>query len=594
MIDRTTKTRWRRRFRFRKRQVERMGTQAEEQIERHFFKRLSRLGGVRRFILSWLVLVVILIALVVAQLRALSPYYQQTVPVSGGTYTEGIIGSFTNANPLYAVGSVDSAVSQLVFEGLLKYDQNNVLVGNLAQNWQLDEREVTYTVTLRPDLKWQDGTPLTADDVAFTYATIQNADAASPLLTSWQKIKIEAKDPRTVVFTLPSPLSAFPNSLTNGIVPKHLLGNIPVNQLRSARFNTVAPIGSGPFKWERIEVEGSGPDTRSEQIGLVPNPYYHGGTAKLQRYIIRTFNDEKRMIQSFKDRQLTAMAGLETVPDDVKIEGGVQQYNIPLTGQVTVFLKTSNEILASVKVRQALVQAADPSDIVRSINYPLVISKGPFLASHVGYNKDIVQLPTNIEQAKKLLDEDGWVPGANGIREKDKKPLTFHIYSQSTSEYALVTQKLQMQWRAIGVDIQVSLQGDADFKSTVANHNYDALLYGVSLGNDPDVYAYWHSSQGDIRSANRLNFSEYKSTVADKALEAGRSRSDPALRTVKYKPFLEAWRNDAPALVLYQPRFLYITRGTVYGFKPEALNGATERFSNVENWMIRVGKTDKP
>jgi len=593
MIDRTAKLRWRRRYKSRKRQVEGIGTQAEEHLERHFFRRLARLGEVRKFVVNWVLLLVLLTGLVAAQSRGLSGYYQDTVPVPGGTVTEGIVGSFTNANPLYATGTVDSAVSQLVFSGLMKFDENNELVGNLAESWQIDDREVTYTVKLRPNIKWHDGTPLTSDDVVFTYATIQNPDAQSPLFNSWQKIKVEATDPQTIVFTLPAPLSSFVYSLTNGIVPQHLLSDIPATQLRSHRFNTVNPIGSGPFKWDRIEVIGTTPEERAEQIGLVPNNDYYKQKPKLQQYIIRSFRDDKRMVESFKNHELTAISGLDSLPDELKNDNGVKARYIPMNGQVVVFFKTSQEFLADIKVRKALVQAYDQADLLKGFGYPVVASKSPFLPKHIGYNKDLVQLASNKEEAKKLLDEAGWLPGKEGIRHKNNLPLTIRLYSQSNSEYAYVTQRLQEQWRSIGVDVQVFLQQDADFKSTVSNHAYDALLYGVSLGPDPDAYAYWHSSQADVRSAYRLNFSEYKSTQADKSLEAGRSRSDPALRALRYKPFLEAWRADAPALVLYQPSFLFVSRGDISGFDPASLNSATNRYANIEDWMIRLGKANK-
>jgi len=125
-------------------------------------------------------------------------------------------------------------------------------------------------------------------------------------------------------------------------------------------------------------------------------------------------------------------------------------------------------------------------------------------------------------------------------------------------------------------------------------HTYDALLHAISIGVDPDVFAYWDSSQADIRSNARLNFSEYKSTTADTALEAGRTRLDPALRIVKYRPFLQAWQTDAPALGLYQPRFLYITRGTVYGLTDHALNSDSDRYASVADWQIHTAKvTDR-
>ncbi len=592
MINRTTKLRWRRRFKQRRTQVENLGVQTEDTIERHFFKRLSRLSSVRRFIITWIALVVFMIGGVLYQSTLLSSYYKTDIPVGGGTFTEGILGTFTNANPLYATGPVDSAVAQLLFSGLLKYDASNKLVGDLAAGWSTDETETIYTVKLRPGLVWQDGKPLTAKDVAYTYKTIQNPDTKSPLLSSWQGITVTAVDDLTVTFALPSILSSFQYSLTNGIVPEHVLAGIPAAQLRATQFNTSNPIGSGPFKWNVVEISDEGKDVQG-RIGLVANDKYYQGKPDLQRYVIRYFTDENQLLKGFEDNELNALSGIDSVPDTIQRDTSIKQYSVPITAQVMVFFRTSQEVLADVKVRQALVQAADQSGLLAGMGYPVVGSQSPFLPIHVGYNKDIVQLAYNREKAAALLTEAGWLPGKDGIREKAGKQLTFNLYSQSTSEYAYVTQKLQNDWKQIGVKVEVLLQADSDLQTTVAFHNYDALLYGISLGPDPDVYAYWGSTQADERAANRVNFSEYKSTTADRALEAGRTRSESELRSVKYRPFLEAWKNDAPALALYQPRYLYITRDTVYGFDPQTFNSATDRYSNVANWKIRTESVDK-
>ena len=173
---------------------------------------------------------------------------------------------------------------------------------------------------------------------------------------------------------------------------------------------------------------------------------------------------------------------------------------------------------------------------------------------------------------------------------KANQQLTFNLYAADTSESRYVTSALQQQWRAVGVNVHVILQADSDLQNTVAFHTYDALLYGISIGVDPDVFAYWDSSQADPRSSTWLNLSEYKSPTADEALEAGRTRFDPTLRTIKYQPFLQAWQSDAPALGLYQPRLLYITHGPVAGLDEHAINTATDRFDNVVNWEIRTGK----
>lgn len=591
MINRTTKLRWRRRWRQRKNQVEQLSVQTEDTIERQFFRRFERLLPVRRFMFGWTMLCLFLLGGVLYQTSALTRYYKTNVPAAGGILTEGVFGSFTNANPMYATGPVDSAVSKLVFAGLLKYDSNNDLVGDLAESWKMDQTELVYTVTLRPSLLWQDGKPLTAKDVVYTYKTIQNPDAKSPLLSSWQGITVSAKDDRTVVFTLPSVLSSFQYSLTTGIVPEHLLADIPPAQMRATQFNTSAPVGAGPFKWSAIEVANV-EKAQQGRIGLDPNEHYHSGQPSLQRYIVRYFTDQKQMIDSFEKNELTAMSGLDTVPDAFNMDLSIEQYSIPVTAQVMVFFKTSHEFLADTKVRQALVHAADTDKIVSSIGYPIIASNQPFLPGHPGYDKSIAQLPYNQAAAAKLLDQAGWAVGKDGIREKNGKQLAFTLYSQSTSEYAYVTQKLQVDWSKVGVKVDVLLQTDSDLQTTVTGHNYDALLYGISIGPDSDVYAYWGSTQADERAANRVNFSEYKSTAADRALEAGRTRTDRVLRAVKYRPFLETWRNDAPALALYQPRYLYITKGTIHGFDPHTVNAASDRYANVSNWKIRQTPVD--
>jgi len=593
MVNRTTKLRWRRRLRRSRRQVEDIGFQAEEHLERHLFRRLSRLPNVFRFTISWIMLLALLIGLLVTQTRALDNYYLTIGPAAGGTYVEGILGSFTNANPLFATGSVDSSVTHLVFSGLFKFNQQNQLVGDLASGYKVDDRGMTYTVQLKPSLKWQDGVALTAEDVVYTYQTIQNPDAQSPLAASWQGITVSATSSQTVVFTLPNALTAFPDSLTNGIVPKHLLQSVPMARLRSDAFDTSRPVGSGPFKWQAVQVTGQTPQTREEEVALVPNELFYGDHAKLSKFIIKSFHDQNNLIQSFKNEQLNGVAGLTSVPADVTSDINVHEYDIPLNSEVMVFLKNSNPVLSDAKVRQALTMATDTGKVITSLGYPVIPAREPILKTQIGYDPSLVELGYNPLAAEQMLTADGWVRGPGGTRLKAGQPLSFTLYGPDDSDYKAVANELQKEWKLIGVNAELVLQAPNDLQSIISVHGYDALLYGIEIGPDPDVFAYWASSQADVRSQTRLNFSEYKSATADAALEAGRTRSDPALRTIKYKPFLQAWHDDAPAISLYQPRFLYLTRGQVFGFDPTVMNVDTNRYANVNNWMIRETRTLK-
>ncbi len=589
MLSRAYKLRFRRRLRVQKRQVEELGAQAEQQLEAKFFKRLERLTAVRRFVAGWLLLVVLLTGSLVAQNRALSSYYQTPQPIPGGTYTEGVLGSFTNANPIYATDLVNASVSRLLFSGLLRYDDQNHLVGDLAESWTTNERGTVYTIKLRPDATWHDGRPVTSQDVLFTYQVIQSPDAKSPLFNSWQDVTVDAPDNLTVTFTLPNSLASFPYSLTNGIVPKHLLDNVVMADMRTVPFNTADPVGSGPFMWQAIQVTGGSLDNRQENIALRAFPDYYGGAPKLSSFVVRSFRNSQALINAFEKREVNAIVGLSEIPQQLQDEANLRAYNMPLTAQVMTFFRLSHPLFQDTKVRQALVAAIDVPTTVASLSHAAAIVREPLLHNQLGYDPRFRQGGFNPAHAGGLLDEAGWAMASDGFRYKDGVRLAFTLSTQTSGEYGRIAERLREQWRAVGVDVTIDQAADdITFQSTLAFHTYEALLYGISVGTDPDVFVYWHSSQADVLAPLRLNFSEYKSGMADAALESGRTRADAELRAVKYQPFLQAWQADAPALGLYQPRFLYITNVKVFGLEEHDINADDDRFANVHNWMIRT------
>lgn len=587
LISRARKLRFRRKLKMQKAQV----TSAGEQVDTYVIRRFGRLSPVRRFVFAWMVLIALLAGCSIAQLHSLSNYYQTLQPASGGTYNEGVLGSFSNANPLYATSAADRTVSQLVFSGLLQYDNHNKLVGNLADSWKVDDRGQVYTVHLRENAQWHDGQLVTADDVAYTFKTIQNPDAASPLNVSWQGVDIKVTDPRTVVFTLPNALASFADSLTTGIIPKHVLKDTKAADMRSSIFNTARPIGSGPFRWQDVTPTGIG-DNRQDLIHLNAFSHYYGGKPKLDSYIVHVFRDERHMINSYKNHELQAMVGLQTVPRDIK-ESDRHMYSFPQTAAVMAFFKTSNPVLSDKAVRQALVQATDTRAIRNELPYPAREVNEPILRNQTGYDVTLKQLAYNQSAAAKQLADAGWAnQRSSDVRQKGTQKLNVRVIAENNQENAHIARQLQQQWRAIGVRAEVELLNPSALQITLAGHDYDVLVKGISIGADPDVFVYWHSSQASVLANSRLNFSEYKSSVADEALELGRTRMDPALRAVKYKTFLSAWRDDAPAVGLYQPRLLYITRQPVNGLSEHQVNSASDRLYNVHNWTIRQVKAD--
>lgn len=593
LVNRTTQLRLRRLVRRRQKQVEAAAEAAEKQLDYNFIGRLDRLMRVRRFMFGWLILAVLVTLCTVVQTLALSGYYQTAQPAPGGIYDEGIVGTYTNANPIYATGAADQAVSRLIFAGLFKYNDKNQLVGDLASGYTVDSTGRHYVVTLKPGLTWQDGQPLTARDVVFTYQLIQDPNTGSPLLQSWQNITITAPNALTIDFTLPNTFAAFPYNLLTGILPEHILKDVPDSQLRANDFNTVQPVGAGPFAWQAIQSStGVNPDNSLSLIALKPFARYNGGAPKLDGFVLHVFGSQNAMVGAFKSRQIYAMAGLDSIPAGISTSNNIMSFNS--TSAEFAFFKTDDGVLADTTVRKALIEGVDTNAIINNLGYTTWPVREPLLIGQLGYNSKYQQSSYNLAAANALLDSDGWVRGSNGMRSKGGQQLAFSLYALDTPEDDQTVHELVQYWSELGAQVTPVTQSATDFQSTLEFHTYDVLLNNISIGVDPDVYAYWDSSQADVRSTSQLNFSDYKNSTADESLEEGRTRIDPALRVIKYQPFLQAWQSDAPALGLYQPRILYITRGPVYGLTNHALNVDSDRYDSAADWEIRtVNITDK-
>ncbi len=562
----------------------------EKTLDKYVFKRLKNFKDSKKFIISWTSLILLIIVLLLAQNYFLSNYYQKLEPVAGGIYNEGILGTFTTANPIYATSDVDSSMARLIFSGLFKYNNSNHLVGDLASKISVNSKGTVYTVNLKPNLFWQDNQPLTSKDVVFTYQLIQNPDAQSPLFSSWQGVSVKADGPSKVIFTLKDPLASFPNQLTTGILPYHILSKVPVSELRSDSFNTTRPIGSGPFEFQSVSVSGNSPTNAIEQIYLKPFKLYVNGKAKLMQFVVNAYASKNAMIKAFESGQLNGIEGLSSVPKKIAQMNNVVVHNLILTAGVYVFFKTTSPILSDANVRTALVEAANVPSIINKLGYPTHQVNEPLLEGQLAYNPKYKEPTYNLKNANNILNQDGWILAKDGLRYKNNQPLGFNLLVSNNSEYLRVAQELKHDWSRIGVDLNVINLDQTDFNNALQTHQYDSILYGISIGTDPDVFVYWDSSQASITSTTHLNLSEYSNPAADESLEEGRTRLNPALRIIKYEGFLAAWQKDLPALGLYQPRNLYITNGPVYGITNSEINSAAGRLNNVNNWEIDESK----
>lgn len=584
MLSRYTKLKFRRHIRRQKRSLEEAGGKADQHFERHMVRRWRNLKEVRRFVIGWLVLAALLFTGVFIQRRDLSAYYQTETPTSGGIFREAIVGELTNLNPIFASSLADRSASKLIFNSLLTYDQEGRLVGDLATDYEISKDKTIYTLNLRDDVLWHDGEQFSADDVLFTYQAIQDANTRSYLFNSWQNVKVQKKDDFTITFALPNRFTPFPHSLTEGgILPSHVLGEVESDQLRGIEFNVNTPIGTGPFIFEEI-IELS----NQQRLQLSSNESYHLGNPRLDGFTMSVYQEAEAMLKAFNDGELAAIADVpSTERESIENQLDTTWHDLPLTSGVYAFLKNTAGPLRSTQVRQALGHATNQSAILEALDDRFLAVNGPLLTDQLGYDESLVQNDFKPAKARNLLQRAGWTLKKNKtIRSNGKNQLRVNLVAEDSSESAIVAELLQEQWASVGVDLKVQLVNKEDIQlNFVAPHNYQILLLSIAIGQDPDVFAYWHSSQSN---PGGFNLSEYSSEKADAALESGRTRHQKGLRTAKYQAFLEEWTKDAPAIGFYQPSFRYVQQDRVRGFEPAKLTSPEDRFNQVHTWEINT------
>ena len=564
-----------------------------KRFERYLVERLPNLSHVGWFVMLWLGFFVFLMVVLLLQIKALAPYHTRLYATEGGVYTEGIVGRATNFNPIYATSEVDHSVTRLVFANLFDYDQDNRLQPVLAESLTTDEKAQQYTLTLKPGLKWHDGEPLDIDDVIFTIQTIQDPDARSPLRNNWEGVVVDRLDHLSLKFTLPASFSPFAANLVLAIIPQHLLASEDVKQLRNAPFN-FQPVGSGPFEFKRLVAlsGGGGADKREVRITLSRNDEWRKTSLLEEALFLEEFSfwvvpTEERLAELFSQGQISGAFNL----DEQAITLDNADYdvvNLNLMNGVYLFFKNSSPYLNDREVRYALASALDVPALLKVLPQKTQRIFGPLLPEHDGYNLSLRPPQFDRQRARQLIQRAGWRSSDQGWV-KDGQRLNLILTTQKDSPYEILAYGLKTQLAEVDINVTLDLRtaGSVPFE-ILQNHNYgDMLIYGLNLGGDADIYSYWHSSQIESNSTLRLNLAEYQSVQADEALDAGRSRSEPAIRRERYADFQKIWVADLPAMPLFRFQMTYYTLKGIQGPSEDILLiNNSDRFLRVERWAV--------
>ncbi len=521
------------------------------------------------------------------------------IPKNGGTLEEGIIGTPRFINPLLAISDADRDLVSLIYSGLLRADGQGGLINDLAEKYEISENGTAYTFTLKENLVWSDKKPLTSDDIIFTIQMAKNAVLKSNQRASWEGVEVEKIDDRTVRFSLKRPYAPFIENMTLGILPKHVWGEIPPEQITLTDFN-INPIGSGPYQIESTSKDSNG---ITQSYALIPNKKFVLGKPYIDSIVLKFYPSEKKLIVAYENGEISAMGGISPQGVEGIKRNGKELKSLLLPRVFAVFFnQNSAQIFTNKEVRQALDMATDKETIVRDIlkNFGSVLN-GPLPPGSIGspnLQEELNQTPyeERLKQANDLLEKNGWkINEQNKVREKTIKKvvtrLEFNLATSNASELSQTAEILKQMWEKINVKVNLRIFEIGDLNQNVIRpRKYDALLFGLMLGRDPDPFAFWHSSQ---RNDPGLNIALYTNITADKLLEDARVLSDTAKRKEKYQAFQEQVIKDNPAVFLYSPEYIYLVPKSLLGADTDTITVPSERFTQIYKWYIKTKKVWK-
>lgn len=539
----------------------------------------------RYFILTFLLIIA---SSVIAFPFTTYNHYTNPAPTYGGSFSEGIVGQPRRINPLLAqTNDPDRDISNLIYSSLLKHNEAGKLVPDLAKSYEISSDGLNYTIYLKDNVVWQDGQKLTADDVVYTIETAQNADYASPQRVNWQGVTVTKVNDSTIIFKLNNKYAQFLNSLTLGILPKHIWNNVQPINFASSDYN-LKPIGSGPYMFEKLQKDDLG---QLQSYQLTSNKNYYDGQPYIDTITLKFYDSEDMMIEAYNrnDIQNLSFVSSENL-NKLKFKQRLNIQEIKMPRYFGIFFnQTQNTLLADKNIRLALNHATDKQAIINIVNAGKgTVIYSPLIENVLDVGQDIPKYQYDLEQAKKILIALGWGnPDNKNILTKGKIRLTVRITTSALPELAQVANILKDQWAKIGVEVTIDTLSTPQLQQVIKERSYEALLFGEILDLDPDPFSFWDSSQ---KQKLGLNLALYDNKTADGLLQDARQSLNPIDRAKKYDDFQKIVINDVPAVFLYNPLYLYPQTTTIQGAKIPIMSTPSNRFTNVEKWYINTNR----
>ncbi len=498
-------------------------------------------------------------------------------PVYGDAIIEGTIAEPSNLIPMLASDSASHSIAGLIFNGLVKYDTDLSITGDLAETWDVSRDGLVITFHLRKGVRWTDGVEFTADDVMFGYRTIIDEKTPSAYKEDYLQVKkAEVLDRYTFRVTYDKPFAPALTSWGSLVVlPRHLLEGRDIAKSDMAR----EPVGLGPYRLAKW--------VAGQEVDLVANRDYFEGRPYLDQYIYRVIPDPATMFLELKTGGIDMM-GLTPIQytkqtDTPFFRGNFRKYRYPAFQYTHLAFNQKHPWFKDKRVRQAIAYGVDKNEIVDVVLFGLgTPATGPYVPNTWPYNPNVKKYDYNPEKARELLKEAGWQDtDGDGIVDRDGKPFEFTILTNAGNALRKNTATI-IQWRLrkIGVKVEIrTLEWSTFINQFIDKKRFAAVLLGWSIGLDADQYDIWHSSK---TKEKELNFISYSNPEVDALLEKGRRTFDIAERKKAYFRIQEILAEEVPYLFLYVPDATPIVQARIKGIRPTPIGISY----NLPKWYV--------
>jgi peptide/nickel transport system substrate-binding protein len=502
-------------------------------------------------------------------------------PAYGDTYIEALRGNISGLIPNVLTDGPSFEVGSMIYAGLVGYDKEVNLKGELAESWMASRDCLELTFKLRRNVKWHDGQPFTAADVVFTYETMVNPKTPTAYAGDFKAVEsVTAPDPYTVHVRYKHPHGRALQSWSIWMLPKHVLEPYVLEgKLREAPQNRANPVGTGMYRFSEWRP--------GEKVVLVANPDYFEGRPYIGRVVYRIIPSAATTFLELKaggvdGARLTALQ-FKRQTDYPAFRKAYNKYPYAANIYVYLGLNLRDPRFADRRVRQAFAHAINKREIIDGVRLGLAReATGPYKPGTWAYNPNVKTYPYDMAKARALLAEAGWKEkNADGVLVRNGQPFKFDLLSsQGSEEGKKVAEIIQASLKDLGIQVDIRvIEWAALLKEYIKKRNFEAVMLAWGVTPDPDQYDIWHSSKTSPDELNRIG---YANPEVDELLEKGRQSCVEAERKKYYDRLQEVLAEDQPIIFLYFREELPVVASRVRGIVPAPI-GIQHNFNQ---WFV--------